>query len=226
MKRICFTNVEGGTIMQTNLKAELRSMDATKSELKGMRSSGRVPAVVYGKKIGSVPITVEEKELTTLLRSHHNAVITIDVPGQGAHPVMVGGMERHKMNRNVLHIDFHQINMNEPVHAKVAIEFQGDSPGVKEGGVLTALLHEVEIRCLPDRLPTALKVDISTLGTGDSIVAGDLSLPAEVELKTDPHAVIVTILIPQKAGDERADEDKDASEGRAEAGLPEAAETT
>lgn len=211
--------------MQSNLKAEPRSMDATKSELKGMRSSGRVPAVVYGKKIGNVPITVEEKELTALLRSHHG-VITMEVPGQGSYPVMVGGLERHKVNRNVLHIDFHQINMNEPLQAKVAIEFQGDSPGVKEGGVLTALLHEVEIRCLPDKLPAELKVDISTLGTGDSIVAGDLSLPPEVELKTDPHAVIVTILIPQKAGDERADDDKEAAEGRAEAGLPEAAETT
>lgn len=212
--------------MDAKLNAEIRSKDATKSELKGMRSSGRIPAVVYGKTIGSIPITVEEKQLTGLLRSHHNAVITMEVPGQGDYPVMVGGLDRDKLSRNVLHIDFHQINMNEPVHAKVAVEFQGDSPGVREGGVLTALLHEVEIRCLPDRLPSELKVDISGLGTGESILAGDLTLPSEVELKTDPHAVVVTILIPQKSGDERADEDADGSEGRAEAGLPEAAETT
>lgn len=213
--------------MQASLKAELRSMEATKSELKAMRAGGRVPAVVYGKSIGSVPISVDEKQMSALLRGHHNGVLTLEVPGQGSQPVMVGGVDRHKLSRDVLHVDFHQINMSEPVLAKVPIDLQGDSPGVREGGVLTALLHEIEVRCLPDKLPADLKVDISALGTGDSLLAGDLSLPEGVELKTDPHAVIVTILIPQKAGDDRQDDEEEtAGEGRAEAGLPEAAETT
>lgn len=213
--------------MQASLKAELRSMEATKSELKAMRAGGRVPAVVYGKSIGSVPISVDEKQMSALLRGHHNGVLTLEVPGQGSQPVMVGGVDRHKLSRDVLHVDFHQINMSEPVLAKVPIDLQGDSPGVREGGVLTALLHEIEVRCLPDKLPADLKVDISALGTGDSLLAGDLSLPEDVELKTDPHAVIVTILIPQKAGDDRQDDEEEtAGEGRAEAGLPEAAETT
>lgn len=213
--------------MQASLKAELRSMEATKSELKAMRAGGRVPAVVYGKSIGSVPISVDEKQMSALLRGHHNGVLTLEVPGQGSQPVMVGGVDRHKLSRDVLHVDFHQINMSEPVLAKVPIDLQGDSPGVREGGVLTALLHEIEVRCLPDKLPTDLKVDIGELGTGDSLLAGDLSLPEGVELKTDPHAVIVTILIPQKAGDDRQDDEEEtAGEGRAEAGLPEAAETT
>ncbi|MFK7696856.1 50S ribosomal protein L25 [Paenibacillus sp. HJGM_3] len=213
--------------MQASLKAELRSMEATKSELKAMRAGGRVPAVVYGKSIGSVPISVDEKQMSALLRGHHNGVLTLEVPGQGSQPVMVGGVDRHKLSRDVLHVDFHQINMSEPVLAKVPIDLEGDSPGVREGGVLTALLHEIEVRCLPDKLPADLKVDISALGTGDSLLAGDLSLPEGVELKTDPHAVIVTILIPQKAGDDRQDDEEEtAGEGRAEAGLPEAAETT
>jgi large subunit ribosomal protein L25 len=210
--------------METNLKVELRDKSATGSELKQMRANGRIPAVVYGKKIGSLPISVDEKALTALLRSPHNGVITMDMPDKGTHPVMVSGMDRHKLNRNVLHIDFHQINMNEPVQAKVSIEIHGDSPGVREGGVMTALLHEVEVRCLPDRLPTELRVDISELNTGDSVLAGDLKLPSDVELKTDAQAVIVTILVPQKAVEEE-DEASEGTEDQAEAEQAEAVDT-
>ncbi|WP_164821713.1 50S ribosomal protein L25 [Paenibacillus koleovorans] len=196
--------------MDKQLTAAARRMDVTRAELKQMRAEGRVPAVVYGKAIGSVPISVDEKDLNQLLRGHHNGVITMKVPGQGDQPVMVGDLHRHKLSRSVLHVDFHQINMNEPVHAKVALELDGDSPGVREGGVLTALLHEVEIRCLPNKLPGSLKVDISAMGTGDSLLAGDLPLPEGVELKTDPHAVIVTILVPQKADVEETVDDKES----------------
>ncbi|MDF2670053.1 MAG: ribosomal protein [Paenibacillus sp.] len=210
--------------MDNNLKVELRGMNATRSELRQMRANGRIPAVVYGKTIGSLPISVDEKTLTSLLRSHHNGVITMDMPDKGTHPVMVSGVDRHKLNRNVLHIDFHQINMNEPVQAKVAVEIVGESPGVKEGGVLTVLLHEVEVRCLPDRLPTEIRFDISELGTGDSVLAGDLELPSDVELKTDIQAVVVTILVPQKAVEETVEEIGDTKEAQAEAET-EAAET-
>ncbi|MEF3312780.1 50S ribosomal protein L25 [Paenibacillus sp. GYB004] len=191
--------------MEATLRAETRNDNATKSELKQMRERGKVPAVVYGKKVPSMPITVDEKELGALLRSNPHSIIELDIPGQGKHPVMINGMHRDSLQRTLLHIDFHQINMNEPVRATVGLEFVGESPAQREGGVLTAVLHEVEVRCLPNELPGSIEVDVSSLQLGDSFLAKDLKLPQSVELKTDDNAVLCTILVPQKATEDTAD---------------------
>lgn len=197
--------------MDLTLKAESRNESATKSDLKQMREQGKVPAVVYGKKVASTPITVDEKQLLALLRHNPHAIIEMDIPQRGTHPVMINGMHRDSIKRNLLHVDFHQINMNEPIRTTVPLEFTGESPAQREGGVLTAVLHEVEVRCLPNDLPHAIAADISGLELGGSLLAKDLQLPPGVELKTDDNAVLATILVPQKATEEpeAADEESE-----------------
>ncbi|TMV44273.1 50S ribosomal protein L25 [Paenibacillus mesophilus] len=199
--------------MELTLKAESRNGSATKSDLKKMRERGKIPAVVYGKKVASTPISVDEKQLVALLKQNPHAIIQMDIPDAGKQPVMITGTQRDSIQRSLLHIDFHQINMDEPIRATVGLEFTGESPAQREGGVLTALLHEVEVRCLPEHLPSAIAVDISGLELGGSFLAKDLQLPPEVELKTDDNAVLATILVPQKAteeAEEAANEAKDA----------------
>lgn len=210
--------------MEARLQAEVRQ-GGTKSDLKKMRSNGKIPGVVYGKKLGSTSIAVDEKELNQLLRTSPNAVIRMNVPDQGTYPVMVNGVDRDKLVRNILHIDFHQISMDEPVQAKVVIEVSGDAPGVREGGVLTVLLHEVEVRCLPQDIPQSIQADIGSLNVGESLTVGDLPLPDNVELKTDAESVIVTVLVPQKAVEETEAEAEEASAETAQAeGSEESAE--
>jgi large subunit ribosomal protein L25 len=195
--------------MQTMLKAESRSGNATKSELRQMREQGKIPAVVYGKKVPSTPIAIDAKELNAFLKSNPHSIIEMDVPGQGRFPVMLHGLHRDSLDRSLLHVDFQQINMDEPIRTTVALEFTGESPAQREGGVLTVVQHEVEVRCLPQHLPSVIHADISGLGLGDSLMAGDLKLPPEIELKTDDNAVLATILVPQK-GTAEADEAKPA----------------
>ncbi|MDF2715029.1 MAG: ribosomal protein [Paenibacillus sp.] len=199
--------------MELTLKAESRNDRVTKSDLKKMRERGKIPAVVYGKKVASTSISVDEKQLVALLKQNPHAIIEMDIPDRGKHPVMITGTQRDSIQRSLLHIDFHQINMDEPIRATIGLEFTGESPAQREGGVLTALLHEVEVRCLPEHLPSAIAVDISGLELGGSFLAKDLQLPPEVELKTDDNAVLATILVPQKAveeTEETVDKTKDA----------------
>ncbi|PYI50218.1 50S ribosomal protein L25 [Paenibacillus flagellatus] len=211
--------------MDTLLKAEIRSDRVTKSDLKQMRDHGKVPAVVYGKKVPSTPIVIDEKQLAAVLRRNPHSIIEMDIPEVGKHPVMISGMQRDSIQRHLLHIDFHQINMDEPVRTTVALEFTGESPAQKEGGVLTAVLHEVEVRCLPNHLPTAIAVDISGLQLGESFLAKDLRLPPEIELKTDENAVLATILVPQKASEEAEAMAEEANADNAGKAVEPAAET-
>lgn len=180
----------------------------TKGELRQLRLQGKVPGVIYGKQLSNAAqVTVDGKELQSLLRSHPNAVLEINVPSHGKTSVMISEIQRDSLNRQVLHVDFHQINMNENVKANVRIQAEGDSQGVKEGGVLQVVMHELEVQCLPNNIPDAVTVDISSLAVGESVLVSDLKLPKGVELSADPEQVVLTILAPQKELTEEEAED-------------------
>jgi large subunit ribosomal protein L25 len=202
--------------MAISLQAQTRG-NLTKSGVKHLRSSGSVPGVVYGKNIGSVLVTVDNRELSALLRSHANGIIELELGSSGKQTVMVQDVQRDPLNSNLLHIDFHQINMNEPVRTEVTLDFVGDSKGVEEGGMLQIQLHQVEVRCLPAAIPASIAVDVTRLDMGDTITAGELQMPAGVELKTHKDEVVVTILAPQKEVEETPAEPaaKDAAPAKA-----------
>lgn len=184
--------------MAIAMKVEQRT-GATKGDLRKLRMSGQVPGVVYGKKLQSAAqVSVNEKDLSALLRSHPNAILDLEVPVAGKHSVMVSDVQRDSLTGKLLHVDFHQINMNEAVKANVRIEAVGDSMGVREGGIISLILHELEVQCLPGDIPEIVEVDVSELEIGSSLTVADLLLPQGVEAKSDPQLVVVTVLAPQK----------------------------
>lgn len=183
--------------MAIAMNADQRT-DTTKGELRQLRNQGKIPGVIYGKQLnGAAQITVDGKELQALLRSHPNAVLEINIPSYGKQSVMVSEVQRDSLSRQVVHVDFHQINMNENVRAHVRIQAEGDSEGVKEGGILQMILHELEVQCLPGNIPDAVMVDISSLAVGESLLISDLKLPNGIESGLDPDQVVLTILAPQ-----------------------------
>ncbi|WP_337103131.1 50S ribosomal protein L25/general stress protein Ctc [Paenibacillus sp. YIM B09110] len=193
--------------MAIAMKADQRNI-STKGELRELRQQGKVPGVVYGKQLSaSALVAVDEKELHGLLRTHPNAVVEIEIGAQGKHSVMISEVQRDSLNRQLLHVDFHQVNMNEDVRAHVRIEAEGDSTGVREGGILQVILHELEVQCLPGDIPETITVDISSLGVGESLLVRDLQLPQGVEAKSEPEMVVVTVLAPQKELSEEERED-------------------
>ncbi|OXM82605.1 50S ribosomal protein L25 [Paenibacillus rigui] len=200
------------------LKAEQRS-SLTKSERKTLRTKGKIPAVVYGKKITHTPIVIDEKELTAVLRTNPHAIIEMEVPAWGKQPVMINEVQRDAILRNVIHVDFHQINMDEPVTTTVRLDYVGEAAGVREGGILQIQHHEIEIRCLPAQIPDSIEVDISTLELGSNILVSELKVSDAIEVKSDPGDVLVTILAPQKEAVEpdTAEEAEQKAEAQAEA---------
>lgn len=206
--------------MTVNLKAEARQ-SLTKSEVNMKRREGKVPAVVYGKKIAPTPLLIDQKELMALIKANRHAVVEMEVPGSGNLSVMLSDVQRDKMTRELLHVDFHQINMDEPVKTTVGLDFAGEAKGVREGGMMQVILHEVEIRCLPQQIPTSLEIDISGMELGDTLLVSSIQAPAGIEIKTDHDQPIVTILAPQKAPEEVKDEE---SAGGVQAEAPTTAE--
>ncbi|MDD9272034.1 50S ribosomal protein L25/general stress protein Ctc [Paenibacillus sp. GCM10023248] len=187
--------------MAMSLKAEARK-ETTKFDIKQLRVKGKVPAVVYGKKVASTVITVDQKDLMALLRKNPHAIIDLDMPDGGKQPVMINEIQRSPLSRELLHVDFHQINMDEPVKTVVTLDFVGDAIGAKEGGILQIQLHELEIRCLPNQIPASITVDISNVGIGENMLVSELTVPGNVEVKSDPNELVLTILAPQKEAPE------------------------
>lgn len=213
--------------MEATLKAEVRKT-TTKSERKGLRAKGKIPAVVYGTKVNNTPIVIDERELSALLRTNPHAIIQMDVPDMGKQPVMINEIQRDPILRDVIHVDFHQINMDEPVSTTVRLDFVGDSVGVRMGGILQIQHHEIEIRCLPKQIPDSIEVDVSQLEIGNSLLLTDLKVPDFIELKKSvANDVVVTILMPQKEElpADTAEEAEQKAEAKAEAAANQAQET-
>ncbi|MDG0795293.1 50S ribosomal protein L25 [Cohnella ginsengisoli] len=202
--------------MTTTLRAESRQR-STKGALRQLRIQGRVPGVVYGKGLQEPsPIALDSKELSALMRGHAHAVLQLELPGNGSQSVLLTDVQRDKLSGQVLHVDFHQINLNEKIKAPIRVEVSGTSPGEKEGGLLTVVLHEIEVECVARDLPESVTADISSLGFGENLTIGQLAFPPGVKPLQDEETVVVAVLAPQKdISAEEADASADVSEENA-----------
>lgn len=205
--------------MVVRLQANKRE-NATRSALRSLRENGKIPAVVYGKSVSATPIAVDMKELISLIKSDNHRVIELEVPEQGSRSVMIREIQRDSLNRNILHVDFREVNLHQPIKTMVRIDFSGHSPGVENGGILQVQMYEIEIQALPQMVPSSIEADMSSLDLGGHLLAGDLNAPKGIEILTDPEEVIATILTPRKedAGEAEAKAaDEDESEVSREA---------
>lgn len=199
--------------------------DTGKSAARRLRREGKVPGVVYGIQEPS-PVTVNPKELEKIFSSDagENAIIQLEVAGQAKteRPVIVKELQRDAMSDQIVHADFLEIRMDQKIRVDVPLVFEGESPGVKLGGILSVLLRELEVECLPNAIPSEILVEISGVEIGDVIHVRDLTLPGAVELVTDVDDPIVTVITPVEEEEETPEEDEEgvAADGAA----PEAAE--
>ena len=192
--------------MNATLQVERRKIGSN-YQLRMLRKTGKVPGVIYGKGLNApTPISIDAKQLSAFLGSSPHAVVEVDVPGEGKHPIMMAEVQRDPFTRNVLHVDFRRVDMNAKINTSARLEFVGKSAGEQEGGMLQIVLHEIEIACYPKDIPDAVPVDVSALGVGEHLSIGELKLPAGVEATQDENTVIVAILAPQK---ERSEEELD-----------------
>ncbi|HEX6938440.1 MAG TPA: 50S ribosomal protein L25/general stress protein Ctc [Longimicrobiales bacterium] len=183
-----------------NLKAAPRE-ERGKGAARRLRAAGRVPAVVYGHGEDARPLSVDAHELERLFSriSVENTLIQLEIDGQPGARVLVREVQTHPYRPEVLHVDFYQVHAGERLTVGVPLHLVGTPEGVKMGGVLDQTLHEIEVRCLPDRIPEAIEVDVSGLAVGDSLHIRDVALPEGVELHDDADRTICSVGAPTVA---------------------------
>jgi large subunit ribosomal protein L25 len=171
--------------------------DRGKNAARRLRQSGEVPAVLYGGKGGPLPLTLNTKQLSMLLRSEsgQNTVFQVRLPG-GDEPAMVKDWQVDPVKGNLLHVDMVRVAMDVRVRVRVPVHTFGEAQGVKmQGGIFETVTRDVEIECLPSEIPGEFKVDITDFMIGRQLRAGDLVLDSEkMKLVTDPQRVIAHVV--------------------------------
>jgi large subunit ribosomal protein L25 len=170
-----------------------------KGSARKLRAAGRVPAVIYGHGEETRKLSVDAHELMTLFSKIRveSTVITMNIDGETEPSrALVREVQRHAFRDDVVHVDFYQIHAGEMLTVQVPVRLVGAAPGVKAGGVLQHSLSEIEVRCLPDRIPTTLDVDISALEIGDSVHVRDIAQPEGVEFLVDAERTVCSLMAP------------------------------
>ena len=173
--------------------------------LKAMRREGLVPAVIYGKSEPAQNIKVNAREFGNLLKESASEHILVDLDLEGSKKLAIlQDIQHDPISGIYVHIDFHAVAANETVHAMVVVEIKGEAPGLKMGGMVEVLVHDLSVSCLPHDLPETIVVDVSNLELGQSIHVSDLVLPKGVKVDMDPALVVVSVTEPKVAVEEVA----------------------
>ena len=202
------------------LNAELRDR-AGKGAARAVRRAGRVPGVIYGNKQEPVLISVHPVDLMKEMHQpgFFSHVYEVQV-GSDTYKVLARDLQTHPINDMPTHVDFMRFSAKTRLAVNVYVEFVNEDtcPGLKEGGVLNVVRHEVELRCSPDSIPESLIADLSGLEIGDSVHISNIKLPDNVELIiTDRDFTIATIAAPTVYTEVEEGDEEDAAEGAAAA---------
>jgi large subunit ribosomal protein L25 len=194
---------------QLTLSAETRDR-AGKGASRAMRREGRVPAVLYGEKKEPLAIHVEEKALMKILNTGHfmNSVIMVDVGGQ-ANRTLPKDVQFHPVTDRPMHVDFLRIGEHSQVHVNVPVRFinEEDSPGIKRGGVLNAVRHDLELVCDASHIPDDIVIDLTGYDIGESIHISAIKLPEGSKSAIDDRDFTIATIVPPtvvRAEDEAA----------------------
>ncbi|MCR2833911.1 50S ribosomal protein L25/general stress protein Ctc [Parerythrobacter lacustris] len=202
------------------LPAETRER-AGKGASRALRREGRIPAVIYGGKEEPITIHVEEKALVKLLMTGHfmNSIVQIEL-GKDSVRTLPKDVALHPVTDRPTHVDFLRLSKGSKIDVSVPVVFINEeaSPGLKRGGVLNIVRHELELVCDNDKIPGEIEIDVTGKEVGDSIHISDVTLPAGSESAiTDRDFTIATLVAPsalKKADGDTSSADADA-EGEA-----------
>lgn len=208
------------------LPAETRDR-AGKGASRALRREGRVPAVIYGGKEAPTPIHVEERLLIKQLGTGHfmNSIVEIELGGKTVR-TLPKDVAFHPVSDRPNHVDFLRLAKGAKVDVSVPVLFVNEeaSPGLKKGGVLNVVRHELELVCDANKIPSEIEIDVTGLEVGDSIHISHVKLPEGSESAiTDRDFTIATVVAPSalkraeaEEGDETAADDVPATEQNAE----------
>lgn len=204
------------------LSTEPRSATG-KGAARSLRRAGRIPAVLYGPQTETVMLSLDTTDFDNSVkrRTPSLAVFKLNVGGAPERLAMLKEVQRDPVSGRLIHVDFYGIDLERPIHARVPVTTRGKCQGVELGGMLQIIRRELEVLCLPGRIPQKIEIDITELGVGEAVHVEDLPLEEGVEIPHDVNFTVVTVLATRKTG--AAEEGEEAAEEEGE-GQEEAAE--
>jgi large subunit ribosomal protein L25 len=183
--------------MERKLKAERRDRTGKETAHK-IRAAGRVPAVVYGRGMEPLHVSIDSRELFHLLHTDAGVNVLVDLRVDGDHFLALPReVQRDLIKGRFVHVDFLRIARDEKITVEVPVHVVGESHGVKEGGVVEHHLWNVQVECLPTDVPTHIDADITRLGINESLKVSDLKTPERCTILTSPDEVVVSVVPPQ-----------------------------
>ena len=188
-----------------------------------LRKQGLVPGILYGRGHKPRAIAIPERELRRVLTGSHglHAILDVVLAGQKTtHASILKDYQVDNVRGGVTHVDLHEVRLDQPITASVTLHLVGgeDAPGVREGGVLSQPLRELQVSALPLEVPEHIDIDVSQMATGDTLRVADVPVGENVTLLDDPETVVATVTAPTR---EVEPEPEEALEGEAEGETPE-----
>lgn len=185
------------------IKAQPRQQLGTRANRR-LRATGALPGVIYGHKEAIVPITLPAKEVTFHL-DHGRHLFSLDLEGRSEN-VLIKEVQYDHLGKQLIHVDFTRVNLDERVEVTVSIELRGESLGQKEGGVLQQVITELEIECLVTEIPDVIRHDISDLPLDGEVRISDLKLPQGIKVLQDADQVVCAVHTVKEEALDTADE--------------------
>ena len=219
--------------MKIEINAKERKSKGTGASRR-LRNEGTTPGILYGGVKDAISLEIDSKELFMQFRheAFHASILTLNLEGK-KESVILRDFQMHPVRNNIQHIDFQRINENEKINVKVPFHFVNEdtAPGVKlEGGLVSHIMTEIDISCLPKDLPQYIEVDLGELAMGESIHLSEVTVPEGVELtaltdENDPAItsiskpkVVVEEEVVTEASEEGEEEDTEGAESTDESG--------
>jgi large subunit ribosomal protein L25 len=200
-------------VKKIEITAEIRA-DSGRGVLSQMRRGGSIPCVVYGKGIDALSLIVNEKDVRELIANASSGkLITLKIKREKrSHrwPVLIKEVQRHPTKNNVLHIDFHKIELDEEVTINVPVVITGEAARERDGGIVQLVLKDLEIQCLPTEIPERIEADVSELKIGDVIKVENINTDENITVLTSRDEVVVSVVLPTAREEVAEPEDTDS----------------
>jgi large subunit ribosomal protein L25 len=186
--------------------------DQGKGPSRRLRNEGKIPAIAYGKKLAATQLAVSPKELKVVLSSRHgrNSVLELDLEGAATITAMVRDYSHHPVSREILHADFLQVDLDQPVDVVVPFRLEGKAKGIVLGGVLTQVFRSLPVRCKPTQIPAEIVADVTDLGLGDALKTSQLKLTEGVSVRLAADQTVASVVAPEKVEEAPAEAAKAA----------------
>lgn len=204
---------------QLDLKTVVRQTTGN-GPARRLRQDGKVPAVVYGANTESISLTVDIAELERIMKVGSTASLLFNLIVENGDTqtkkAMIKEIQRDPVSRKILHVDFYEVDMNKKILVPVPVVATGKSEGVELGGMLQIIRRELDVLCLPDRIPQSIEVDITDLDIGGSVHVDEIQLGEEIEVPFDVNFTVLTVVAPVVEAVEEEEGEEAEEEGEAD----------